>query len=257
MNKKRNKNNHQDQDSMRLNKYIANYGEYSRRQADRLIEEGKVEINGKVASLGDQVMAKDKVYVEGKHIYKKKINPTYIVLNKPKGIISSTTYRQGLDVISFMDIEERVFPVGRLDKDSEGLILLTNDGSIVNRIAKSKFGHEKEYIVRVNKDITAEFINSMESGVRILGQTTLPATLKPIDKRSFRLTITQGLNRQIRRMCEALGFEVLNLKRIRMMNITLGNLKSGEWRIMGHKELAQLLSLLEKAENEVLKRDDS
>ena len=241
---------------MRINKFIAQSGYCSRRQADRLIEEGKVLLNGQNAGLGDQVGPNDRVEVEGKLISKKAPKPVYIAFNKPRGIISSTTDLQGQDVVSYINYPERIFPVGRLDKDTEGLLLLTNDGDLANEITKTENGNEKEYYVVINKAYDDVFIKAMTEGVRILGQKTLPARFKSVDKRAFRLTIKQGLNRQVRRMCESLGYQVTFLRRIRIMNISIGNLKPGEWRELGYKELIQLQELLERARAENESSDD-
>lgn len=235
----------------RINKFLAENLSISRRQADRLVESGEVKLNNVTAKAGDQVSHKDKVFYQDKLVTRKNKQNIYIVINKPRGIVTSTTNTQGQDIVSYLNYPERVFPIGRLDKDSEGLLILTNDGDIVNRILRAEYKHEKEYLVYVDKDIDEAFVQKMSEGVRILGQKTLPAKVSRINDRSFRIVIIQGLNRQIRRMCEALGYEVTYLKRIRMMNVTLGNLKSGEWRKMGFKELEQMEELLQKAEKNV------
>lgn len=235
----------------RINKFLAENLSISRRQADRLVESGEVKLNNVTAKAGDQVSHKDKVFYQDKLVTRKNKENIYIVINKPRGIVTSTTNTQGQDIVSYLNYPERVFPIGRLDKDSEGLLILTNDGDIVNRILRAEYKHEKEYLVYVDKDIDEAFVQKMSEGVRILGQKTLPAKVSRINDRSFRIVIIQGLNRQIRRMCEALGYEVTYLKRIRMMNVTLGNLKSGEWRKMGFKELEQMEELLQKAEKNV------
>lgn len=235
----------------RINKFLAENLSISRREADRLVESGEVKLNNVTAKAGDQVSHKDKVFYQDKLVTRKNKQNIYIVINKPRGIVTSTTNTQGQDIVSYLNYPERVFPIGRLDKDSEGLLILTNDGDIVNRILRAEYKHEKEYLVYVDKDIDEAFVQKMSEGVRILGQKTLPAKVSRINDRSFRIVIIQGLNRQIRRMCEALGYEVTYLKRIRMMNVTLGNLKSGEWRKMGFKELEQMEELLQKAEKNV------
>lgn len=229
---------------IRLNKFIASQGVCSRREADRLIEAGQVKINGKIATLGDRVSTEDEVVVNGKNISNYDINNVYLAFNKPRGIVCTSSRKEGLNIIDYINFSERIFPVGRLDKDSEGLILLTNDGSIVNKMMRSSQNKEKEYLVKVDKKITKEFKDKMESGVYILNQVTKPAKFVQVNEYEFKLTITQGLNRQIRRMCESLGYNVLELKRLRIMNISLGNLKTGEWRYIKTKELKQLLSLL-------------
>lgn len=233
---------------IRINKYIASLGVASRREADKQVEQGKVLINGVTALPGSRVKPGDKVMMDGVLLKKRPIRQVYIALNKPRGIVSTTDPAEKHNVIRFMNYPERIYPIGRLDKDSEGLLLLTNDGDIVNRILRARYGHEKEYLVRVNRDITEDFVRGMEGGVRILGQVTLPCKVRPIDKRTFRITLTQGLNRQIRRMCEALGYEVVRLERIRIMNITLGNLTPGSWRYLTIKEMKQVEELLLAAE---------
>ena len=237
------KNQNKDQ-SVRINKYRANQGVASRREADRLIEAGRVKINNAKAELGDRVSPGDKVSVNNKRIDTIEVEAVYIAFNKPRGVVSTTAAEEKNNIVDYIDYPERIFPVGRLDKDSSGLILLTNDGSIVNRMMKSSEDKEKEYVVKVDKEITPEFTESMENGVYILNQTTKPAKLTQLNKYEFKLSITQGLNRQIRRMCEALGYNVVELERTRIMNVTLGNLKEGEWRYLTYKELQQLKSLL-------------
>ncbi len=229
---------------VRLNKFMASQGVCSRREADRLIESGQVKINGKVATLGDRVAADDEVIVNGKNISNNDIENIYLAFNKPRGIVCTSSRKEGLNIIDYINYPKRIFPVGRLDKDSEGLILLTNDGAIVNKMMRSSQNKEKEYLVKVDKKITIEFKEKMESGVYILNQVTKPAKFVQVNENEFKLTITQGLNRQIRRMCESLGYNVLELKRLRIMNIDLGSLKTGEWRYIKAKELKQLLSLL-------------
>ncbi len=228
---------------MRINKYISETGICSRREADKLIEEKKVTINGTIAELGSTVMEGDVVKINGKPIGIKK-KPVYIALNKPVGITSTTEKHIQGNIVDFVNHQERIFPIGRLDKDSEGLILLTNDGDIVNKILRAENNHEKEYIVTVNKPITKAFLEGMSKGVRILGTKTKPCKVQRIDDRVFRIILTQGLNRQIRRMCQVFGYEVKKLKRIRIMNIHLEGLKVGEWRNITNKEMNQLMSLL-------------
>lgn len=229
---------------MRINKYIAESGACSRRQADKLIEEKRVTVNGKVCELGTVVEPGDVVLIDGKPIKDKGKKKVYIALNKPVGIESTTDKRVRENIVDFVDHPERIFPIGRLDKDSEGLILMTNDGDIVNKILRAENNHEKEYIVTVNKPITDAFIKGMSEGVEILGRITKPCKVFPIDKHTFRIILTQGMNRQIRRMCEVFGYRVLNLKRIRIMNIRLGLLKTGHWRNITPKELEELKRLL-------------
>ena len=229
-----------DSEGIRLNKYIASSGLCSRREADTLIESGKVTINGEAAVQGTKVMDGDIVEVSGK-----KITPddsmVYIAFNKPLGVTCTTDQRDPSNIIDYIGYSERIFPVGRLDKNSSGLILLTNDGSIVNKLLRAENGHEKEYIVTVNRPYDKNFLKSMESGVPVLGQLTLPCRLKPVNDKTFKIILRQGLNRQIRRMCEYLGYKVTRLKRIRFMNIHLGDLESGKWRYLTSEEKKELL----------------
>lgn len=229
---------------MRINKYISESGKSSRRGADRLIAEGRVLINGKKASIGSQVEPGDKVLVDGQHIFVAR-NNVYIALNKPVGITSTTEKGVKGNIVDLVNHPFRVFHIGRLDKDSEGLILLTNDGDIVNEILRSENRHEKEYIVSVDRPITPEFLKNMSKGVNILGTTTLPCEVVQLSKFDFQIILTQGLNRQIRRMTEALGYNVYRLQRMRIMNIHLGNLPTGQWRYLSKKEKAQLFDELD------------
>lgn len=224
---------------MRINKYISEAGKASRRGADKLITEGRVTINGKRASIGSQVEPGDDVRVDGNHIFVAR-NNVYIALNKPVGITSTTEKGVKGNIVDLVNHSFRVFHIGRLDKDSEGLILLTNDGDIVNEILRSENTHEKEYIVSVDRPITPEFVKQMSEGVKILGTTTLPCKVEQLSKYDFKIILTQGLNRQIRRMCEALGYNVYRLQRIRIMNIQLGKLPVGQWRYLSKKEKDQL-----------------
>ena len=229
-----------DNEGIRLNKYIASSGLCSRREADTLIESGKVTINGETAVQGSKVMDGDIVLVNGR-----KVTPdddmVYIAFNKPLGVTCTTDKRDPSNIIDYIGFDERIFPVGRLDKNSSGLILLTNDGSIVNRLLRAENGHEKEYLVTVNRPYDKNFLRSMESGVPVLGQLTLPCKLKPAGDKSFKIILHQGLNRQIRRMCEYLGYKVTRLKRIRFMNIELGGLETGKWRYLTSSEKKELL----------------
>ncbi|MBR4914776.1 MAG: pseudouridine synthase [Clostridiales bacterium] len=229
-----------DNEGIRLNKYIASSGLCSRREADTLIESGKVTINGEVAVQGSKVMDGDVVLVNGM-----KVTPdddmVYIAFNKPLGVTCTTDKRDPSNIIDYIGFDERIFPVGRLDKNSSGLILLTNDGSIVNKLLRAENGHEKEYLVTVNRPYDKNFIKTMESGVPVLGQLTLPCKLKPAGDKTFKIILHQGLNRQIRRMCEYLGYKVTRLKRIRFMNITLGDLETGKWRYLTASEKKELL----------------
>lgn len=224
---------------MRINKYISEAGKASRRGADKLITEGRVTVNGKKVTTGSQVNPGDDVRVDGNPIRVAR-NHVYLALNKPVGITSTTEKGVKGNIVDLVNHPLRVFNIGRLDKDSEGLILLTNDGDIVNEILRSENRHEKEYIVSVDKPISPEFVKKMSEGVKILGTKTLPCTVEPLSKFDFRIILTQGLNRQIRRMCEVLGYEVYRLQRIRIMNIQLGNLPPGQWRDLSKKEKTQL-----------------
>lgn len=232
---------------IRLNKYIAAAGYCSRRQADRLIAENKVLLNGTIAELGTIVMPGDKVEIEGKSLVNRTADDLiYLAFNKPQGIVCTANPNVKNNIIDFIDYPQRIFTIGRLDKDSEGLILLTNDGSIFNKIVRVEYKNEKEYIVELNRFYNQSFVKSMEKGVRILGTLTQPTQVQPLSKTKFKLTLTQGLNRQIRRMCEALGYRVIFLQRIRIMNITLGKLPLGMYRELSKPELRDLFNLLDK-----------
>ncbi len=233
-------------EEMRLNRYLSDSGYCSRRQADRHIEAKEVMVNGKIALLGQKIRPhQDIVLVKGELIEaRKKEDYVYLALNKPVGITCTSDKRRRDNIIDFVNYPTRIFHVGRLDRDSEGLILLTNNGAIVNKILRAQNKHEKEYYVQVDKAYDEHFIREMESGVYILGQKTLPAKLKKVSPDSFRLTISQGLNRQIRRMTEALGYKVIYLQRRRIMNIDLGNLRLGSYRELTFKEVRDLKELL-------------
>ncbi len=219
-----------------LNKYISDSGFCSRREADKYIEQCRVTINGKDADKGNRVKEGDDVRVDGEPIKKKK-QTVYLALNKPKGVTCTTDLKDKTNIIDFINFKSRIFPIGRLDKRSEGLIFLTNDGDIVNKILRAGNGHEKEYIVTVDKPINIDFINKMRNGVKILGTTTQKCFVKQEGDNRFRIILTQGLNRQIRRMCEALGFNVTSLKRIRIMSISLAGLPIGKWRYFTPDEI--------------------
>ncbi len=234
---------------VRLNKYISDAGHCSRREADRWIEEGRVYIDGRKGTLGDRVLPGMKVTIEGERVKAQNRN-VYIVLNKPVGIVCTTDKREPMNVVDFVDHDRRIYPIGRLDKDSEGLLLMTSDGDIVNRILRAAGKHEKEYQVTVDKPITHEFLTKMSSGVKILGTTTLPCQIKKTGEKAFTIILTQGLNRQIRRMCETLGYRVKTLKRVRIMNIHLGNLKLGQWRNLTPNEMKELMRRLDSREEE-------
>ncbi|WP_077620069.1 23S rRNA pseudouridine(2604) synthase RluF [Bacillus sinesaloumensis] len=229
---------------MRINKYISESGKASRRGADKLITDGRVTINGKRATIGSQVEPGDDVRVDGNQIRVAR-NNVYIALNKPVGITSTTEKGVKGNIVDLVNHPLRIFNIGRLDKDSEGLILLTNDGDIVNEILRSENRHEKEYIVSVDKTITPEFLKRMSEGVKILDTKTLPCEVVQLSKFEFRIILTQGLNRQIRRMCAELGYDVYRLQRIRIMNIHLGNLPPGQWRDLSKKERTQLFRELD------------
>lgn len=225
---------------MRLNKFISETGVCSRREADKWIEAGRVTCNGQKAALGTQVADGDEVLIDGLAVGTKK-KQIYIALNKPVGIICTTETHIKDNIIEHVRFPERIFPVGRLDRDSEGLILLTNNGDIVNEILRSENNHEKEYVVWVDRPITDLALRMMASGVKIMGEKTKPARVERISSQTFRIVLTQGLNRQIRRMCSALGYKAQRLQRVRIMNIHLGDLKSGQWRHLSAPELAALL----------------
>lgn len=225
---------------MRLNKYISETGVCSRREADKWIEQGRVSCNGVTAVLGTQVADGDEVCIDGKPIGAKKKH-IYIALNKPPGITCTSESHVDRNIIDLIGHAERIFPIGRLDKDSEGLILLTNNGDIVNEILRSENNHEKEYLVTVDRPITDLSLKMMASGVKIMGELTKPCKVSRIDQESFRMILTQGLNRQIRRMCSALGYKARRLQRVRIMNIYLGALSSGAWRHLTDTEIAGLL----------------
>ncbi|SDG70329.1 23S rRNA pseudouridine2604 synthase [Planococcus glaciei] len=230
---------------MRINKFLSETGITSRRGADKFIEDGRVTINGQPAELGSKVQPGDEVRVDGKVIEQPDQEYVYIALNKPVGITSTTERHIKGNIVDFVNHPLRIFHVGRLDKDSEGLILLTNDGDIVNEILRAENEHEKEYIVRVDMPVTESFLKKMAEGVEILDTKTLPAITEKLSKYSFRIVLQQGLNRQIRRMCSALGYEVRDLKRIRIMNIQLGDLPVGEWRDLTDKERKDLFKALD------------
>jgi len=226
-----------------LNKWISSTGYCSRREADTLIEAGKVTINGVVARKGNRVAEGDEVLIKGQPLTAKP-KLVYIALNKPVGIVCTTDQREKDNIIDFIGYPERIFHVGRLDKPSQGLILLTNDGDIVNEILRARYEHEKEYVVKVNKPINKAFIQQMRSGVPILDTVTKKCKVEQETKFQFRIILTQGLNRQIRRMCEYLGYKVTFLKRTRVMNLELGHLKVGEWKHLSKKELDELKKMV-------------
>ena len=229
-------------EAVRINKYLSEAGVCSRRGADRLIEEGRVSVNGTLAFLGSVVNKEDEVRVDG-NLVKAVAKKVLIAFNKPRGIVCTTADPKSKDVniIEYINYPERIFPVGRLDKDSEGLILLSNDGDLSNKIMKARNFHEKEYEVEVDKPFDDEFLKKISEGVPILDTITRKCTLKRTGKTSFNIILTQGLNRQIRRMCEYFGYKVVSLRRIRIMNIRLGNMKAGTYRNITDKEYEELI----------------
>ena len=231
---------------MRLNKYISDTGHCSRREADRLIASRKVMLNGEVARIGDEYAEGDEVMIEGQRVRTRSVaagvrKHVYIALNKPVGITCTTESEVKGNIIDFIDHQQRIFPIGRLDKDSGGLILLTSNGDIVNELLRSENHHEKEYLVGVNKAVTDEFLSGMARGVRVHGQLTKPCRTQRIARFGFRIVLTQGLNRQIRLMADAFGYRVKQLRRVRIVNIKLGALKLGQWRNLSDAELRGLL----------------
>ena len=228
----------------RLNKAISETGFCSRRGADKFIEEGAVKVNGETAGLGVKVTPDDVIEVNGK-VITKEVQNIYLAFNKPIGITCTTDTEIKGNIITYMKYPERIFPIGRLDKPSDGLIFMTNDGDIVNKILRSKNNHEKEYVVRVNRKISSYFLREMASGVPILDTVTLPCKVEKIDDYTFNIVLTQGLNRQIRRMCLELGYEVRSLRRIRIMNIELSGLKPGKYRHFTKPELQEILRLVD------------
>ena len=235
------------EDKVRINKFLSQAGFCSRREADKFILDERVTINGIVAKMGEKIDPNDDISVDGERISKKPNKKIYIILNKPKGIVCTTD--SGVEknnIIDYVNHPKRIFPIGRLDKTSEGLIFLTNDGDIVNKILRAKNKHEKEYHVTVDKPITHEFIQQMSKGVPILNTVTRPCEIKRIKDYEFKIILTQGLNRQIRRMCEYLGYRVKKLKRIRIMNIKL-DIPLGEWRYFNDQEFSELKVMLSKS----------
>lgn len=230
-------------DSISINKFISQTGMCSRREADKLIEQGRVELNDKVARKGNRVKIGDKVIVDGQRMKNKK-RPTYIALYKPKGVTSTTDQKEKGNIIDYLNYPKRIFPIGRLDKDSTGLILLTNDGDVVNKILRVENKHDKEYIVSVDKPITDQFIVAMSKGVPILNTVTKSCKVSKINTASFKITLNQGLNRQIRRMCNHFDYKVKSLKRIRIMHIGLENLNEGQWRYLTAAEIETLMKTI-------------
>ncbi|WP_286935674.1 MULTISPECIES: 23S rRNA pseudouridine(2604) synthase RluF [unclassified Algoriphagus] len=229
---------------IRINKYLSEVGFCSRREADKLLEQGRITLNGKIPELGTKVGPSDKVAVDGKPVGKPIQEHTYIAFNKPVGIVSTTdTKGEKNNIIDYIGHPVRIFPVGRLDKDSEGLIFLTSEGDIVNKILRASNNHEKEYVVTVDKPIDKRFIQRMSDGIPILGTVTKKCKVEQISRFKFRIVLTQGLNRQIRRMCEYLGYQVKQLIRVRIMNVHL-DLPTGKWRDLTEKEMKELNRLI-------------
>ena len=221
----------------RLNKFVADSGYCSRREADRLIAEGRVQVDGRPGALGDRVLPGMRVTVDGQSLSGRG-EKVYIALNKPAGIVCTTDPREPMNVVDYLDYPIRIFPVGRLDKDSEGLLLMTSDGEIINRILRAAGGHEKEYEVEIDRPVTKEFVEKMSAGVPILDTVTLPCRVRRTGEKSFNIILVQGLNRQIRRMC------VVRLRRIRIMNVRLGAMRPGQWRELSEEELSGLMGRL-------------
>ncbi len=230
-------------DSINLNKFISQTGICSRREADRWIEAGRVTLNGTIAQLGNRVNKGDHVEVDGKPLQARP-KTLYLAFNKPVGIVSTTDLKERKNIIQYINHPERLFPIGRLDKPSQGLIFLTNDGNIVNKILRAGNQHEKEYIVTVDKPLTSDFINQMRNGIPILGTVTKKCYAKTLNDFTFKIILTQGLNRQIRRMCEYLGYEVTKLKRIRIMNVTLQGISVGQWRELTNEEMREINTMI-------------
>ena len=239
MDNKRLKEQKRNTEEIRLNKFLSDAGFCSRRQADRLIEEGHVKVNNETALMGQKVTLLDKVTVDGKEVSREE-EQIVIAFNKPVGVECTTDKNNPDNIVDYINYKKRIYPIGRLDKNSQGLILLTNDGALVNNILKASNYHEKEYVVTVDKPITEEFIKQMSKGVKILDQVTRPCVVKKVNKHTFNIILTQGLNRQIRRMCETLGFKVQKLKRVRIMGVHLDNLPIGNYRNLTNSELDSL-----------------
>ncbi|MDA0793832.1 MAG: pseudouridine synthase [Bacteroidetes bacterium] len=239
-------------EGVRLNKYLSEIGHCSRRAADKLIDAGRIQVNGQQVVMGQKVTPQDRIEIDGILVEDLREKNVYLAFNKPVGIVCTTDTRVEKDnIIEYINYPSRIFPIGRLDKPSEGLILMTNDGDIVNKILRARNNHEKEYIVTVNKPVTAEFIEKMANGIPILDTITRKCEVEQIHKKEFRIVLTQGLNRQIRRMCEYLEYRVVKLKRIRIMNIHL-DVGVGKNRNLTKKELAELNQLLSESEKHIL-----
>ncbi len=234
-----------DAEGIRLNKFLSEAGVCSRREADRQIENGQVRINGKIATMGQRVFPTDVVEYKEKEIFTKP-KPVLLLFNKPKGIVCTAEKREKNNIVDYIHYPTRLYPVGRLDKDSRGLILMTNQGDLVNKIMRGRYGHEKEYIVRVEKPVTSDFIEGMKKGVYLseLQVTTRPCQVEKLSKFTFRIILTQGLNRQIRRMCQEFGYHVRDLQRVRIMNLLVDGIKEGEYREIQPEEYEKLNQLL-------------
>ena len=237
--------NSKNSESVSLNKFISNTGKCSRREADMWIQMGRIKINGKTARKGNRVNPGDTVFIDGKKVKNvSKEKAIYMAVHKAPGVTCTTDQSDPDNIIDYVNYPKRIFPIGRLDKASSGLILMTNDGDIVNKILRSENNHEKEYIVTVHKALSMQFLQGMRSGVPILGKRTKRCVVQSVGKQTFRIILTEGMNRQIRRMCEHFGYRVLSLKRIRVMNIELGNLKVNHWRILTKEERTELFESL-------------
>ena len=230
----------------RINKYLSQIGYCSRREADKLIEMGRIMVNSKEAKMGYKVQKDDVIHVDGEKIKKKKTKRIFIALNKPRGVVCTTNAGvEENNIIDYLNFRERVFPIGRLDKTTTGLILLTNDGDTANKILKTAYNNEKEYLVRVNRPISEAVLKKMSEGVEILGKKTRKCKVEKLKSTEFKIILTQGLNRQIRRMCEYFDFRVVSLQRVRIMNIKL-DIKEGKYRLLNDKEIAELIGMLKK-----------
>ncbi len=230
----------------RINKYLSEIGYCSRRQADKLIEQGRVMVNSKETVMGYKVQKDDTIHVDGEKIKQKKRKRIFIALNKPKGVVCTTNAGvEENNIIDFINFRERIFPIGRLDKTTTGLILLTNDGGTANKILKTSYNNEKEYLVRVNRPISEDVLKKMSEGVAIVGKKTRKCKVEKLKSTEFKIILTQGLNRQIRRMCEYFDFRVVSLRRVRIMNIKL-DVKEGKYRLLNDKEISELTSMLKK-----------
>lgn len=239
------------EEAIRLNKYLSDAGICSRREADRLIEAGKVLVDGRTAEMGMRVSASQEIICDGKRVAGKE-KPVFLVVNKPRGIVCTTSHKDRAEnIVEFLRYPQRIYPVGRLDKDSEGLLLLTNQGDIVNKILRAGNAHEKEYAVALSRPVTEEFLKKIQEGVWLeeLSVMTKPCRAWQTGAHTFHIILTQGLNRQIRRMCRALDFHVMSLKRVRIMNIKLGNLKRGEYRKLTEEELSGLMKMVKDSTN--------